>query len=241
MHHEGRRWLIVQLDQYGKTTNRARLQEVPTTAKKLQFPNFYPPEKVDFTYGLPELDFGTKLRHREKEIQQIAVLNKRIKFNLIPEEEEPWEYQYERDEPYTVRFGRSQVFVYVHKETSTEPTGLFDNWEIPVASVPLKSCLKKNIKYKVSNNTYSGYWYGILFPKYIRGQVRRQREKEEREAVKRRQATFRFLENFWVPSNTRKRAKIEEIEEEINKIDCLGHLSEQELVQLKKKVKIEEE
>jgi hypothetical protein len=238
----GRDWLLVEKTIYGRPTYRTRIQDLPTQTKKLEFPIWYPPEVADNTVGFRELEIGSQLRKRNPELVLERVRNKRIKFNEIPEDNVPWEYFYERDEPYDVHFGRLQVF-YFKEKTGTEPTveGERSTSTTQVSNTNIKSCLKQKRKYPPSNNKYRGYWYGLTFPEYIRGQVRRAREKLEREAANQRNKVFEYLINYWVPANTEKHIKKEEIEEEISKIDCLGHLSEEELEELKKKIKIEEE
>jgi hypothetical protein len=197
----GRKYLIVDKGfRNRRPTPQAYIRRFSAKSKTLKLPLWYPTQVVDKTKGVKVLRFGRKLRHQQSTVlppEEATRYRKRLQYGA--QYEEPWEYRYERDEPYTVTFWGASIYqeryTYWDLPGTTYPVNSTNRTEVRVSTVnrPLKSCLKKNLKYPQSSNKYSGYWFGIGFPTYIRGQVRRAREQEEREAVKRRREIFNFL------------------------------------------------
>lgn len=115
----GQAWLIVEKTIYGKVTTKSRIHQYPTEpAKKLVLPTWYPVGVVDNTIGQGLKELSKRTYESTVPPKSVAsVRTKKIKINpVVPE---PWQFKYERDEPYDVSFGKRYVYKY---RPSTEPT-----------------------------------------------------------------------------------------------------------------------
>jgi hypothetical protein len=151
----GNDYLVVETLLYGKNTSRAKIINYSTkSAKNLKLPLWYPPEKVDYTYGIRELSTRKK---------KYVVLPKSDTTGLVsrvhipPLAEIPWQYQYEVEEPYSVKFGRAVQYIkkkpfHVHFRRGPRPGTVATGTDLISTTVvgKPKSILKPS-KYKVSN------------------------------------------------------------------------------------------
>jgi hypothetical protein len=146
---------------------------------------------VDKTSSVKVLKFGRKLRHPVSTVlPQSSTVRYRKRLQYHHEGVESWEYRYKREELYSVTFWGAHLFVPEDSttESSTQTSNRTES-TVSTSNNTLKSCLKKKLKYPQSSNTYSGNWFGISFPTYIRRQVQRAREQAE----KRQNSKEKFL------------------------------------------------
>jgi hypothetical protein len=235
---KGDKHLFLKTKKYGNILEKTKFHRYPKTSTTLNIQPWYHPHLLDKTSNCKRLDCATR-KYQVPYIEFANIVYSPIKIDeVVPE---PWQFKYERDEPYKVTFS---LIVETYVEAKDHPQGiLIDNYRDP-PTYPVGILKKRDTKYQQPSLRYKGYWLGTttryLGNFYIRGQVRREKEKE---AVKLRKQFFKFLQEDWVAQNQEKPGKAVKIEEDIKEedFDYLGHLTEEELVELKKKVKIEEE
>jgi hypothetical protein len=235
--------LLLDCKKYGNILNKTKIHRYSKTyCPKIYLPSWYHPQLLDKTRFSKRLNCKTR-KYLVPDIEFAKVTYSAIKIKpVVPE---PWQYKYKREEPYKVGLGVVKTYVpqqslYGNKIGEYTKGGTFP-----------EGCTKKETKYQGPALRYSRYWLGTPTQyqgnNYIRGQARREKERvqkeKEREAVKLRGKFFGFLKEHWATQNHGNQAKSIKIEEEVKEedFDYFGHLSEQELVELKKKVKIEEE